>query len=137
MYTADLGIANFYGIAATQRLVNGKVASKFDAVKFCFRQLAAMLTLIFCVTVPVTFMGSFGWFLVVPTFVMGMVYFGINTVANQLADPFGTEASDIDLDGFATQIQEDLDGYVRNWSSSGAGQSSDGPHQRTAHHHQL
>lgn len=44
MYTADLGIANFYGIAVTQRLVNGKVASKFDAVKFCFRQLAAMLT---------------------------------------------------------------------------------------------
>ena len=113
---------------------HGCTKIKSQPMPFSYAQLAAMLTLIFCVTVPVTFMGSFGWFLVAPTFVMGMVYFGINTVANQLADPFGTESDDINLDGFATQIQEDLDGYVRNWSSSGAEEaSSDGPYQRTAY----
>ena len=46
---------------------------------------------------------------------------------------FGTDSDDISLDSFATQIQEDLDGYVRNWSSSGASPSSEGPYQRTAH----
>ena len=113
---------------------HGCTKIKSQPMPFSYAQLAAMLTLIFCVTVPVTFMGSFGWFLVAPTFVMGMVYFGINTVANQLADPFGTESDDINLDGFATQIQEDLDAYVRNWSSSGAEEaSSDGPYQRTAY----
>ena len=76
----------------------------------------------------------FGWFLVAATFIMSLVYFGINTVAHRLADPFGTDSDDISLDSFATQIQEDLDGYVRNWSSSGASpSSSEGPYQRTAH----
>ena len=112
---------------------HGCIKIKAQPMPFSYAQLVAMLTLIFCLTVPVAFMSSFGWFLVAPTFVMSLVYFGINTVAHRLADPFGTDSDDISLDSFATQIQEDLDGYVRNWSSSGASPSSEGPYQRTAH----
>jgi len=116
---------------------HGCTKIKSQPMPFSYAQLAAMLTLIFCLTVPVTFISSFGWFLAAPSFVMGLVYFGISTVANGLADPFGTDSADINLDGFGTQIQEDLDSYVisdqRHWSSIGAGLSSDGPCQRTAH----
>ena len=112
---------------------HGCIKIKSQLMPFSYAQLVAMLTLIFCLTVPVAFMSTFGWFLVAPTFIMSLVYFGINTVAHRLADPFGTDSDDISLDSFATQIQQDLDDYVRNWSSSGASTSPEGPYQRTAH----
>lgn len=42
---------------------------KSQPLPFSYAQLIAMITLVFCLSVPVTFISSFGWFLAIPTFV--------------------------------------------------------------------
>tara|TARA_B110001452_G_scaffold197851_1_gene167791 strand:+ start:1222 stop:1425 length:204 start_codon:yes stop_codon:yes gene_type:complete len=64
---------------------------------------------------------------------MGMVYFGLNTLANDLQDPFGTDECDINLEGFSNQMREDFAAYEDHWGS----QPGDDAliHMRLAHIH--
>tara|TARA_B110001452_G_scaffold197851_1_gene167790 strand:+ start:518 stop:1183 length:666 start_codon:yes stop_codon:yes gene_type:complete len=48
---------------------HGCAKIKSQPLPFSYAQLIAMITLVFCLTVPVTFISSFGWFLAIPTFV--------------------------------------------------------------------
>ena len=65
---------------------------------------------------PTTFIQSFGSYICAPTFVMGLVYFGISYVGSELSDPFGHDTNDIHLEAFHRQIEEDLGYYIMQWS---------------------
>ena len=74
-----------------------------------------MLSLIYCFSVPITFITSFSYAICVPTFVMALVYFGINHVGTELSDPFGQDTNDIALEAFQRQLDEDLGTYMMQW----------------------
>lgn len=65
---------------------------------------------------PITFITSFSYGICVPTFVMALVYFGINHVGTELSDPFGHDTNDIHLEAFLRQIDEDLGCYIIHWT---------------------
>ena len=44
---------------------------------YLLSQLIAMLSLLYCFSVPITFITSFSYAICVPTFVMALVYFGM------------------------------------------------------------
>ena len=47
---------------------------------------------------------------------MALVYHGLNKVANNVQDPYGTDAGDLPLDNFANQLREDFEAYETHWT---------------------
>lgn len=95
---------------------HGCTKIRSQPMPFSYSQLIAMLTIIYCFSVPITFITSFSYGICVPTFVMALVYFGINHVGTELSDPFGHDTNDIHLEAFLRQIDEDLGCYIIHWT---------------------
>lgn len=82
---------------------------------FAYEQLIAMLTQLYCFTVPVCFITSFGFYIFVPAYLISNIYFGIMHIGHELADPFGTDPNDVNLEVLQQQIIDDLETYVLKW----------------------
>lgn len=48
--------------------------------------------------VPVCFITSFGFYIFVPAYLISNIYFGIMHIGHELADPFGTDPNDVNLE---------------------------------------
>jgi len=103
-------------IESMSQAYHGCTKIRSQPMPFSYSQLIAMLTLIYCFSVPITFITSFSYGICVPTFVMALVYFGINHVGTELSDPFGHDTNDIHLEAFMRQIDEDLGTYIMHWT---------------------
>ena len=95
---------------------HGCTKIRSQPMPFAFMQLIAIVTRIYCFSVPITFISAFSYGITVPTFIMGVVYFGMNDVSDHLADPFGIDSNDIHLEVFLRQIDEDFVNYYTEWT---------------------
>ena len=94
---------------------HGCTKIRSQPMPFAFMQLIAVVTRLYCFTVPITFISAFSYGITVPTFIMGLIYFGMNDVSDHLADPFGIDSNDIHLEVFLRQIDEDFVNYYTEW----------------------
>lgn len=95
---------------------HGCTKIRSQPMPFAFMQLITLVTRIYCFSVPITFISAFSYGITVPTFIMGVVYFGMNDVSDHLADPFGIDSNDIHLEVFLRQIDEDFFNYYTEWT---------------------
>ena len=47
---------------------------------------------------------------------MGLLLFGIIQVELELSDPFGSDHTDLKLDVFLAQVEENLGDYIHRWT---------------------
>jgi putative membrane protein len=102
-------------LEAISQAYHGCTKIRSQPMPFSYSQLIALLSLLYCFSVPITFITSFSYAICVPTFVMALVYFGINHVGTELSDPFGQDTNDIALEAFQRQLDEDLGTYIMQW----------------------
>ena len=102
-------------LEAMSQAYHGCTKIRSQPMPFSYSQLIAVLSLLYCFSVPCTFITSFSYAICVPTFMMALVYFGINHVGTELCDPFGSDTNDIALEAFQRQLDEDLGTYMMQW----------------------
>ena len=90
--------------------------AKSTPMPFAYSQLVALGVHVYCFTVPVAFLQDFSWFIWGPSFVMGLLLFGIIQVELELSDPFGSDHTDLKLDVFLAQVEENLGDYIHRWT---------------------
>ena len=103
-------------VEALSQAYHGCTKIRSQPLPFSYSQLIALLTFVYCSTVPACFINSFGQFIFLPTFVMALVYFGISHVGSELSDPFGSDHTDLKLDVFLAQVEENLGDYIHRWT---------------------
>lgn len=105
------------GLTEISEAYHGCTKIRSQPIPFAYDQLIAMLTHLYCFTVPICFIESFGFYIGFPTLFMGFVYFGILHIGHELSDPFGTDANDVNLEVLMAQITDDLGAYVGKWTT--------------------
>jgi len=76
-------------------------------------QMLNLLLLIFVFTAPFTFANRFGGFTPAMSFLLAFALLGINAVASEIENPFGTDANDLPLDTYAQTVEEDTELILR------------------------
>lgn len=114
--TERLQIQIDFDLELISQAYHGCTKIRSQPMPFAFMQLIALATRIYCFSVPITFISAFSYGITIPTFVMGVVYFGMNDVSDHLANPFGIDSNDIHLEVFLRQIDEDFANYYTEWT---------------------
>ncbi|KAI8618375.1 Bestrophin/UPF0187, partial [Chytriomyces sp. MP71] len=61
--------------------------------------------LLYFAFLPFQLVKSMGWAMILATFVMAITFFGIDAIAGEIAEPFGTDENDLPLDYFCHKLQ--------------------------------
>jgi putative membrane protein len=64
---------------------------------------------IYCSTLPLALVGTFGWWNLVVVYLVSYILFGIEEIGVEIEDPFGDDENDLPLE----QISEGIDRNVR------------------------
>ena len=64
---------------------------------------------IYCATLPLALVGTFGWWNLVIVYLVSYILFGIEEIGVEIEDPFGDDENDLPLE----QISEGIDKNVR------------------------
>lgn len=67
---------------------------------------------IYCATLPLALVNTFGWYNLLIVYVISYILFGIEEIGVEIEDPFGHDANDLPLE----QISEGIDRNVRGFS---------------------
>ncbi|KAI9347298.1 Bestrophin, RFP-TM, chloride channel-domain-containing protein [Obelidium mucronatum] len=65
--------------------------------------------LLYFILLPFQLVKPMGWAMVVATFVMSVTFFGVDAIAGEISDPFGTDENDLPLDYFCVKLKDDLE----------------------------
>lgn len=76
-------------------------------------QMLNLLLLIFVFSAPFTFARRFGGFTPFMSTLLAFALLGINAVASEIENPFGTDANDLPLEQFGVSIEEDTELILR------------------------
>jgi hypothetical protein len=75
---------------------------------FLYRHLLSVLVFLFVFTFPFAFVSVLGWITVPASMMICIALYGLLTLAQELENPLGFDANDIDLTGFRDQIAVEL-----------------------------
>ena len=76
-------------------------------IPFPYVQLTHCLTFLFLTTLPFVLVRRYGWFTLVTVLMAALAYYGINQVAMEIQDPFGTDINDFDIKEAYANLEED------------------------------
>ncbi|KAJ3267057.1 hypothetical protein HDU77_006997 [Chytriomyces hyalinus] len=65
--------------------------------------------LLYFTFLPFQLVKSMGWAMILATFAMSLTFFGIDAIAGEIAEPFGTDENDLPLDYFCHKLQDDME----------------------------
>ncbi|KAJ3242094.1 hypothetical protein HDU81_007848 [Chytriomyces hyalinus] len=65
--------------------------------------------LLYFTFLPFQLVKSMGWAMILATFAMSITFFGIDAIAGEIAEPFGTDENDLPLDYFCHKLQDDME----------------------------
>lgn len=60
---------------------------------------------VYCFLLPFGLMGSIGWFTPIAVCILVYTFFGLDALADQIADPFDTQPNDLPLDAICRSIE--------------------------------
>lgn len=78
-------------------------------IPFPYAQMISLLMSLYCFTAPFMFVASFGWATFLPACFLTTSFFGINEVAIEIEDPFGTDENDLPLDVMGNALKDDCE----------------------------
>jgi putative membrane protein len=64
--------------------------------------------ILYCYTLPLALLDTFGWGTPVVTLLLGYALFGIEEIGVEIEDPFGADDNDLPLERFCATIERDL-----------------------------
>lgn len=80
-----------------------------DAIPFAYVVHLRRALVIYCATLPLALVGTFGWWNLVIVYLVSYILFGIEEIGVEIEDPFGDDENDLPLE----QISEGIDKNVR------------------------
>lgn len=101
-------------ITLEQRLVGLSEAQanceriKTTPLPFPYTLLLHRTTLIFCILLPFALAQSLGWLTPVFTAIVSYTFFGLDTIGDELEDPFGFDKNDLPVDAMVRSIERDI-----------------------------
>lgn len=75
---------------------------------FVYSLLVRRTTYLYCILIPFALLGSVDWFAPVFAMVVAYVFFGLQTVTNELEHPFGSSLNGLPLDAMCRVIERSL-----------------------------
>lgn len=60
---------------------------------------------VYCFLLPFGLVGSIGWFTPIAVCILAYTFFGLDALADQIADPFDTQPNDLPLDAICRSIE--------------------------------
>ena len=81
---------------------------------FPYVQILSWMVVLYVSSAPFGFVGTMGWLSPLAGFVLGAVFFGLESIAQELEDPLGNDANDIGLDQVVAKCHFDLDVLLEN-----------------------
>merc|ERR1712224_482486 len=78
-------------------------------VPFPYAQMILIFMCVYVFLSPFLFVSHFGWACIVPSLVLTLAFFGINEVALEIEDPFGTDDNDLPLDTMGDALKADCE----------------------------
>ena len=76
-------------ISGMSQSYHGCAKIKGQPIPFSYNQLIALITHVYCFTVPVIFVNSYEWAVGVPAFLIALVFFGVDELGHEVSEPFG------------------------------------------------
>jgi len=73
-----------------------------------FAQMIVIFIGLFCYSIPLYFVTSFGWFCFFPSCVVTLSLFGINEVAIEIEEPFGDDENDLPVEKMGDVLHADI-----------------------------
>ena len=64
--------------------------------------------ILYCATMPLALLPTFGWGTIPATLVLAYILFGIEEIGVEISDPFGTDDNDLPLEDICKNIQQNL-----------------------------
>lgn len=64
--------------------------------------------LLYCVTLPFTLVGAYGWTSVIFTLLITYILFGIDEIGVEIENPFGTDPNDLPLEEICAVVESDV-----------------------------
>lgn len=85
-------------LVACERLAN-------TPLPFAYTLLLHRTAYIFCFVMPFGFADTLGWLTPIATALVGYTFFGLDALAEELEEPFGTRPNALPLDAYATAVE--------------------------------
>ncbi|KNC47286.1 uncharacterized protein AMSG_11781 [Thecamonas trahens ATCC 50062] len=79
---------------------------------FPYAQLLWYFLALYVYTLPFVLVKFYGWYSPIPACFVALVLFGINSVGNELEDPFGDDVNDLEVDAIEQSVHDDIDWYL-------------------------
>ncbi|MCS5582888.1 bestrophin family protein [Marinobacter qingdaonensis] len=109
-------ISEWRYITLEQRLVGLSEAQanceriKNTPLPFPYTLLLHRTTLIFCLLLPFALAQPLGWLAPLFTSIVSYTFFGLDTIGDELEDPFGFDENDLPIDAMVRSIERDIFG---------------------------
>lgn len=81
---------------------------KATPLPFAYSLLLHRTAYIFCLLLPFALAQSLGWWTPLPVLVVSYTFFGLDTLGDELEDPFGTDANDLPLDALIRTVEREM-----------------------------
>ncbi len=115
----DRGCLNAY----TLNLIHAQISTLVDSLGMCERIQKTpipiaysihlkQILLVYCIFLPFQFVDSFGWTTGFASIMMTFVLLGIEEIAEEIEDPFGTDHNDLPLDQICQTINRNIDDLI-------------------------
>ncbi|CAG8711191.1 9017_t:CDS:1 [Dentiscutata erythropus] len=82
-------------------------------IPFAYAVHLSQTTCIFCLSLPFQLVGDLEWVTVPIVFLASVILLGVEEIANEIENPFGTDPNDLKLDQFCELLGMELD-FVRS-----------------------
>lgn len=81
---------------------------KATPLPFAYSLLLHRTAYIFCLLLPFALAQSLGWWTPLPVLAVSYTFFGLDTLGDELEDPFGTDANDLPLDAMIRIVEREM-----------------------------
>jgi putative membrane protein len=81
---------------------------KATPLPFAYSLLLHRTAHIFCLLLPFALAQPLGWWTPLPVLVVSYTFFGLDTLGDELEDPFGTDANDLPLDAMIRTVEREM-----------------------------
>ena len=75
------------------------------------------LLLIYCLALPFQYVGEINWWTVPFVAIVSYIVYGIEAIALEIENPFGTDCNDLPLDQICMTIEQNINDFISNQSA--------------------
>ncbi|WP_260923740.1 bestrophin family protein [Novosphingobium sp. 9] len=102
-----------YSVLETQLAALSGVQGACERIKatplpYAFTLLLHRTAYGFCLLLPFALVSALGWWTPLPVLLVSYAFFGLDSLGDEMEDPFGTETNDLPLDAMARTVEREM-----------------------------